>query len=115
MAEFAPAGQNVFERFHPPRDIDLSDGTARFALSTGAAIVPYCIVRRGDVLDFKLTVLEPIDYELSGDKENDLQNLTQKLAWAGERIIKEAPEQWMSWFGLWQWWEEAERLKEESA
>jgi KDO2-lipid IV(A) lauroyltransferase len=95
------------------RPAALSDGTAHFALSSGAAIVPYCIVRRGDVLDFKLTVFESIEYESSGDKESDLQDITQKLAWAGERIIKETPEQWMSWFGLWQWWEEAEKLDEE--
>jgi len=98
-------GDRIVELFGRPAA--LADGTARFALSTGAAIVPFSIIREGDVLEHKLTIFEPISYEPSGDKENDLTDITQQLAWAGERIIKEAPEQWMSWFGLWQWWEEA--------
>ena len=96
------------------RPAALADGTARFALSTGAAIVPSIITRTGDALEHKLTFHEPIDYEPSGDKEKDLENISQQVARAGERIIKEAPEQWMSWFGLWRLWDKAEELTGES-
>jgi Kdo2-lipid IVA lauroyltransferase/acyltransferase len=92
------------------RPAALADGIARFALSTGAPIVPYVLLRGKKPLERRLIVYEPLRYELSGEKSKDIATIMEQVVKAGERMVREDPGQWMSLFGLWHWWEKAEEL-----
>ena len=102
-------GHCVVELFGRPAA--LADGIAHFALDTGAPVVPLCLLRGRKALDRRLKFYEPLEYSLTGDRSNDVKIIMREVAKAGEKQIREAPEQWMSWFGLWQWWEIAEELE----
>ena len=57
-----------------------------------------------------MAIDEPVSYELSGDRKAEVKAIMQAAVKAGESLVRLAPEQWMSWFGLWHWWSEAEKL-----
>jgi KDO2-lipid IV(A) lauroyltransferase len=103
-------GRTVVELFGRPAA--MADGLARFALASGAPIVPIALYHDEDVLKRRLVIHPPLPFLPSGDTEKDVQDLTQQVVSMGERMIREAPEQWMSWFGLWHWWNKARELKE---
>ena len=90
----------------------MASGAAYFALNTGAAIVPFSLQRGGGVFGHRMKLYEPLDYELNGDRRSDLRSIMTEVTTAGEKIIREAPGQWMSWFGLWQWWDKAAEMVE---
>ncbi|MEW6554309.1 MAG: lysophospholipid acyltransferase family protein [Actinomycetota bacterium] len=85
----------------------MASGAAHFALNTGAAIVPFSLQRGDGVFGHRMRIYEPLEYELSGDRASDLETIMAEVVKAGERPIRETPGQWMSWFGLWQWWDKA--------
>lgn len=96
------------------RPAALADGIARFALETGAPIVPFAILRGPGPLDRRLIIYPRLSYELSGDKASDIKAIMRQAALAGERMIREDPGQWMSLFGIRHWWEKAEAMATES-
>ncbi len=93
------------------RPAALADGLARWAIDTGAPIVPCAVLRTERPYRFRLVFLEPVSYELTGDRKTDVKAVMQASVKAGESLVRLAPEQWMSWFGLWTWWAEAEELE----
>lgn len=93
------------------RPAALAGGAAHFALNTGAAIVPFSLQRGERLFDHQLKIHAPLDFTLSGDRARDLAAIMDEVAGAGEAMICEAPGQWMSWFGLWHWWEKAEEIR----
>jgi lauroyl/myristoyl acyltransferase len=107
--DFDVPGKCVVDFFGRPGA--LADGIAHFAIETGAAIVPFMLVRGENAFDNRLVFYEPIVCELSGELNGDVQYIMQKVAMAGEEMIREAPEQWESWFGIRYFWELAEELE----
>jgi lauroyl/myristoyl acyltransferase len=93
------------------RPAALADGIAQFAYDSGAPIVPVIIARTSNPYRNRLIIHEPLEYELTGNRRTDTQTIHQEAARASERMIRLAPEQWMSWFGLWHWWSIAEEIK----
>lgn len=106
-------GPRVVDFFGRPAA--LADGIARFALETGAPIVPFAILRGPGPLERRLLIYPPLRYEVSGDSEADISAIMREAARAGERMIREDPGQWMSLFGIHHWWEKAERITAERA
>ncbi len=102
-------GSTVVDFFGYPAA--MASGIAHFARKTGAAIVPFAIYRGRDVFGHHLVIHEPIAYEITGDEEHDVESIMSKVMEAGEAMIREAPEQWMSWFGLWQFWAKAAEIE----
>jgi len=94
------------------RPAAMASGAAHFALNTGAAIVPFALLRGEGVFDHRMRICEPLQYRLSGDRAQDLETIMTAVAKAGEDLIRETPGQWMSWFGLWQWWDKAAEIME---
>ncbi len=103
-------GKRIVEFFGRPAA--LADGTAHWAIDTGAAIIPFYHLWGKEVFDRKLVFEEPLRYELTGDRKADVLAIMQQVAEAAERQIRVAPEQWFSWFGLWTWWEKAREIME---
>jgi KDO2-lipid IV(A) lauroyltransferase len=81
----------------------LHSGIAHFAYDTGSPVLPVYLLRCRNPLEFRLIVGETLDYSLSGDRSRDIDTMMGEILKAGENMIKEAPGQWMSWFGLSQW------------
>ncbi len=96
------------------RPAALADGIARFALETGAPIVPFALLRGAGPLERRLILYPPLRYERSGDREADVRAVMQQAALAGERMIREDPGQWMSLFGIRHWWEKARKIAAEN-
>ncbi len=81
----------------------LPPGPAAIALKTGAAIlVGYCVRHRGDKT-FHGAFEPPIEYEslLTGDKERDIQIVTQEIVKQIEGIIRRYPDQWYMFRPMW--------------
>ncbi|MFL5732549.1 MAG: lysophospholipid acyltransferase family protein [Chloroflexia bacterium] len=81
----------------------LPAGPAAIALKTRATVlVGYCARRRGDKT-FHGEFGEPIEYEhlLTGDKERDIQIITQEIVSRMEQIIRQYPDQWYMFRQMW--------------
>jgi phosphatidylinositol dimannoside acyltransferase len=92
------------------RPAALADGIARFAINSGAPILPFTLMQGEKPLDLRLTFFEPLRYELTGDRHRDIDTIMREVVRAGEEMVRQDPGQWMSWFGLWHWWDRAEEL-----
>ncbi|MCF6175613.1 MAG: lysophospholipid acyltransferase family protein [Victivallaceae bacterium] len=68
---------------------------AMLHLKTGAPIVVSVTRRLDDGFHFKSFVKGPIRYQSTGDKEKDLQTVTQLYTTTLEELIREVPEQWL--------------------
>ena len=90
------------------RPAGLADGIARFAMDTGAAIVPFQLLQGRRPLEHMLMIHAPIDYKVTGDLYRDVKAIMEEVAGAAETMIIENPGQWMSWFGIRAMWECAE-------
>ena len=64
-------------------------------LKTGVPILPEITRRGGDNFEFELVVGDLIEYKPTGDKEKDVQAITQLCTTALEKLIAQQPEQWM--------------------
>jgi KDO2-lipid IV(A) lauroyltransferase len=81
----------------------LPEGPAAIALKTKASlIIGYCTRRRGDKT-FQGAFEEPIEYEhlLTGNKEHDIQAITQEIARRMEEVIRRYPDQWYMFRQMW--------------
>lgn len=107
--DFDIPGKAVVEFFGRPAA--LADGIARFSLDTGAAVVPFLFRRGRGVFDNRLIFYEPIAAG-GGDPGEEVRAVMQEVAGAGERMVREAPEQWESWFTIRVLWEAAQELDE---
>jgi lauroyl/myristoyl acyltransferase len=81
----------------------LPPGPAAIAIRTGAALsIGYCLRQRGDKR-FVGVFEKPIEYKhlLTGDKEADIQCVTQEIVNRFERVIREHPDQWYMFREMW--------------
>jgi lauroyl/myristoyl acyltransferase len=90
------------------RSAALADGIARFALDTGAAIIPFQLLQGSKALEHRLIIHPPVECILSGDREKDIEVIMDKVVSVAEAMIREAPGQWMSWFGVRGFWVQAD-------
>lgn len=93
------------------RPAALTDGIAHFSCDSGAPILPMIVLRIGRAAKYRLIIHEPVIPEHTGDRKADVHATMVKAAAAGEMLVREAPEQYMSWIGLWQLWDEARELE----
>lgn len=93
-------GEGVAVRFcnavtHVPR------GAATLALKTGATVLPAASVRLPN--NTFLTMIDShISFQPSGDIKSDIQELTQKIMSALERMVQQYPDQWYMFRPMWQ-------------
>jgi KDO2-lipid IV(A) lauroyltransferase len=75
-------------------------GPAVLALRTGAKIVTGYLVR-GDDHDYVGEVLPPLVFETTGDRESDVQHITQQIVCIQEDLIRRYPDQWYMFRRMW--------------
>lgn len=109
---FDVPGTGVVEFFGRPAA--LASGAAYFAYDTGSPILPFCLLRGKGAFDNRLVIYPPIFCDTTGEKKAEVARVMREVVKAGERTIREAPGQWMSWFGLWAWWDQAREILERS-
>jgi Kdo2-lipid IVA lauroyltransferase/acyltransferase len=71
------------------------DTPALLHLKTGAPLMLAVCKRKEKGTSFELIIKDPIEVNLTGDREVDKRNLTIKINDELEQIIKECPEQWI--------------------
>ncbi len=64
-------------------------------LKTGIPLVPMLTRRKDDKLNFEFVIGPAIQYTPTGDKEKDIQAITQLYTTGLEKLIAEEPTQWM--------------------
>jgi len=77
------------------------EGPAAFYLKTGAPIVPGFMFRNKDD-SFTLRIEQPLEFQATGDKKEDLKKLTALYKGIFERYIRQNPEQWYMFRKFWQ-------------
>jgi lauroyl/myristoyl acyltransferase len=108
---FDMVGGTVMDFFGQPTAV--ASGIAHFACDSGAPILAYYLKRREDPLTYELIYCGELSYELTGDRSNDVRTILAAVLKKGEEIIKEAPDQWIIWFGLRSWRQRAKRIIQE--
>jgi len=103
-------GNGVVEFFGRPAA--LATGVAHFSYDSGAPIVTFTLQRGRGPFDNSLYFFEPIESDPTGERKAEVARLMELVVRDAERIIHMAPEQWISWFGLWQWWDTAKEMIE---
>jgi len=75
-------------------------GPAVLAMKTGATLLPVYTAREPD-LSFTCTIHPPIAWKESGDKERDVQIITQRLVDTLQSAVRERPDQWYMFRPMW--------------
>lgn len=76
------------------RKARLASGPATLALRTGSKVILGYIVRQPGNQQYYGCWEPPLKYELSGDRDRDIQIITQSIANAIETLIRRHPDQW---------------------
>ena len=71
-----------------------SDGVARMALATGAPVLPAFMVRQGDTIHHKITILPPFYLEKTRNREAAVREYTQLFTNTLEQVIRAHPDHW---------------------
>ncbi len=75
-------------------------GPAEFSLKTGAPIIP-CFMLRNPDDSFTLRMEKPIEFTPSGNKQNNIIELTKKCIDVIEGYIRKYPDQWYMFRQFW--------------
>ncbi|MBN1288162.1 MAG: hypothetical protein JXA49_00800 [Actinobacteria bacterium] len=102
-------GSRVVELFGKPAA--MASGIAHFACDTGAPILPANIYRGEKPYQTRAVIRPILKYELTGDRETDLQAVMQAVMKQLEEEVMEVPEQWSNWIGLGIWWKQAKHIR----
>jgi KDO2-lipid IV(A) lauroyltransferase len=78
----------------------LPAGAAALSLRTGARVLTMGLVRRPDN-SFVGLIHPPIEYQPTGDREQDIQALTQRIVASLEEMIRAYPDQWFMFRRMW--------------
>lgn len=81
------------------RETRVPEGVARIALRTGAAVVGAAGIRRGDC--FIAEVSPPFQVQRTGDRDRDVQALTQVMVDWLEGVVRQYPSQWFMFREFW--------------
>ena len=88
----------------------IASGIAHIACDTGAVIVPGYIKRNERPLEYQYVAYPEFSYTLTGNREADVESVLNQVIEIGETLVRQAPEQWIGWFGLRGWRRRAEKI-----
>lgn len=71
-----------------------SDGPARIARASGAAVTPCFMVRDGDSARHKITILPPFELVKTPDRDESARENTQRYTAAIEDAVRRHPDHW---------------------
>jgi KDO2-lipid IV(A) lauroyltransferase len=92
-------GRGVAVRFFG-RQTAVPAGPAVLALKTGATILPAYMFRNPD-LSFESVIYPPIEWTSSGERERDVQTITQRLMDTLEDVVRQRPDMWYMFRPMW--------------
>ena len=99
MADRDLTGEGVtIEFFGKP--VRFPRGPARFSLGTGAPVV-FAFIRRRSDRSYDLEIFPPIYPPEGGDRETNVQTMTQQYAQIVEREVAKDPTQYTVFFPIW--------------
>jgi lauroyl/myristoyl acyltransferase len=110
---FDVGGSGIVEFFARPAA--LATGVAHFAYDSGAPIVNFSLRRGKGPFDNCLKVSGIVRCDTSAERRSEVRRVLQEVVRYGEGIIREIPGQWISWFGLWSFWDNAREIMEKKA
>jgi lauroyl/myristoyl acyltransferase len=105
---FDIGGSSIVEFFGRPAA--LTSGLAHFAYDTGAPVVTASLLRGRGPFDNRIVAFEPIICDPTAERKAEVARIMGEVARNGEELIRMVPGQWMSWFSIWQWWDEAQEI-----
>jgi KDO2-lipid IV(A) lauroyltransferase len=82
------------------RETAVPGGPAVLALKTGAKIIPAYMLRQPD-LTFESLIFPPLEFTPTGDRDADVQTITQKLMDTLQTVVRERPDQWYMFRPMW--------------
>ncbi len=106
-------GSGIVEFFGRPAA--LATGVAHFAYDSGAPIANFFLLRGNGPFDNSLRFTGIVDCDTTADRKSEVARMMDEVVKYAEDIIREFPGQWISWFGLWSFWEEAAKIMESKA
>ncbi len=71
-----------------------SDALARFAIATGAPVLPAFMVRQGESAQHKITILPIIETANGSDRDEAVRENTQRYQAAIETMVRRYPDHW---------------------
>ncbi|MDD3717785.1 MAG: lysophospholipid acyltransferase family protein [Actinomycetota bacterium] len=110
---FDIGGSGIVDFFGRPAA--LATGVAHFAYDSGAPVVLFSLRRGKGPFDNCLNVSGVVTCDPAADRRSEVSRVMQEVVKCGEEIIREIPGQWMSWFGLWSFWQGARDIMEGKA
>lgn len=81
--------------------IEVPEGPARIALGAGSSVVAALLPRLDGWSDRVGAEVAPVRYEPTGDRDADIQHLTQAVFTELEAMIRRQPDQWYIFRTLW--------------
>jgi lauroyl/myristoyl acyltransferase len=108
---FDIGGSGIVEFFGKPAA--LATGVAHFAYDSGAPIVLFSLRRGKGPFDNCMKFSGIVTCDTAADRKSEVARVMREVVKGGEEIIREIPGQWISWFGLWSFWENAREIMEE--
>jgi KDO2-lipid IV(A) lauroyltransferase len=76
-------------------------GPAAIALKKGVKVVVGFLARQPGDTTYYGVWTEPLEYTLTGNREHDIQHLTQLIAYEVEKFVHRHPDQWYMFRQLW--------------
>jgi lauroyl/myristoyl acyltransferase len=110
---FDMAGGTVMDFFGQPAAI--ASGIAHFAYDCNAPIISGYFRRGRGPLDYEMRGFPELSYSLTGERSADVKMILDQVIRIGEEMIRDAPEQWIGWFGLRSWRKKARQILDEKA
>lgn len=77
------------------RPASTTSGLAKLALRTETAVVPAFVIWQPEKRKYLLKLEPAIEFEKTGDNEQDVRELTQAVTKTIEKYVRAHPEQWM--------------------
>ncbi|RJP35460.1 MAG: hypothetical protein C4536_00600 [Actinobacteria bacterium] len=106
-------GNGIVEFFGRPAA--LASGLAHFAYDTGAPIVAFSLQRGKGPFDNLMKIYGIVRCDTAAERRSEVARIMREVVAYGEETIRDIPGQWISWFGLWQWWDNAREIMEKKA
>lgn len=83
------------------RECRFPQGPARFALQTGATLLPGFVCRRSND-SFRVGFHPPLSPRVAGSKEERARDMTQQFAKMLEKEVLSHPEEWSVFYNIWE-------------
>lgn len=106
-------GSGIVEFFGRPAA--MATGVAHFAYDSGAPIVNFSLRRGKGPFDNLLKFSGIVICDTTAERRSEVARAIREVVKYGEEIIREIPGQWISWFGLWGFWDKGREIMESKA